>query len=395
MRSAIRIKTITIFCLLVYFILNTFTCIAQDNVLIIDITNNDDYSIEEIEENKPFSISVYTYNETSILELLTNVNIEFNNEIYTINESGKLIINSSYVNDDTFFTIIAAKEGYVTSNATLKVLNIETKKLEIVPLDRWTINAGEKFSIKVTDDQGNPVSGALVAIENFGDKKTTGDEGRVWLTAPENTEKIRIIAQKDGYEQDVISIEINNPPPWWIEFIKSPYFLISIASILLISAIVFVTLKQKKSVYQRAKEISDEKTLKKYGLETKNKQSFDEKHGELGEESTLKKNVRIQSVQDPKVEEIRISRPRKEKEVIPVETEEDKMENVINRKKNQTHDYDWFEGTDDIRYEIDKLTGEVDEEGADKWFEGVDNLKEKIDEKVKKKDKKKNIEQEN
>ena len=47
-----------------------------------------------------------------------------------------------------------------------------------------------------------------------------------------------------------------------------------------------------------------------------------------------------------------------------------------------------------MRYEIDKLTGEVDEEGLDKWFEGVSDLKVKIDEKIKKKDKKKNGEKE-
>ena len=54
-----------------------------------------------------------------------------------------------------------------------------------------------------------------------------------------------------------------------------------------------------------------------------------------------------------------------------------------------THEYDWFEGTDDIRYEIDKLTGKIDEKHMDKWFEGVDDLKKKIDEKVKKRDKNK------
>ena len=55
-------------------------------------------------------------------------------------------------------------------------------------------------------------------------------------------------------------------------------------------------------------------------------------------------------------------------------------------------DYDWFEGDDDARYQIQKATGEVDETGKDKWFEGVGDLKEKIDERVKKKDKKKDEE---
>ena len=102
--------------------------------------------------------------------------------------------------------------------------------------------------------------------------------------------------------------------------------------------------------------------------------------------------MRTKQTEDLKVEEIRITRPSKDKEIVPIKTKEDETEKVINRKKNQQHDYDWFKGTDDIRYEIDKLTGEVDEEGADKWYEGVDNLKEKIDEKMKKKEKKKDEE---
>ena len=39
--------------------------------------------------------------------------------------------------------------------------------------------------------------------------------------------------------------------------------------------------------------------------------------------------------------------------------------------------------------EIEKLTGDVDENNIDKWFEGVDSLKDKVNAKIKKKDKKK------
>ena len=129
-----------------------------------------------------------------------------------------------------------------------------------------------------------------------------------------------------------------------------------------------------------AKYDSDVKTTSSLPSESKEK---------LDDQSSLKDAVRIQSQQEAKVEEIRISKPRKEKEVVPVESQEDETEKVINRKKTQKRDYDWFEGTDDIRYEIDKLTGEIDEEGVDKWYEGAGTLKEKIDEKMKKKDKKK------
>ena len=210
---------------------------------------------------------------------------------------------------------------------------------------------------------------------------------------PETTAKplvknitITIIAQKEGYTNGDIDIKVNIDPPWWESIIRNPYFVIFIAIILLIVVIVFVNYRQKKSVFNRAKEISNNKTMERYGNDDADLPKQDNNE----DPSTIKDNVRIKPDEDPKVEEIRISRPRKEKEVVDVDTEEDKTEKVIKKKEQQKRDYDWFEGTEDIRYEIDKLTGEVDEEGLDKWYEGVEGLKEKIDEKVKKKDKKKN-----
>jgi hypothetical protein len=110
----------------------------------------------------------------------------------------------------------------------------------------------------------------------------------------------------------------------------------------------------------------------------------------LDSHTSIKGTVRVKSDQDSKVEEIRISRSRKQKEIVPVKEKQDETEKIINRKKMQRHNYDWFEGKDNVRYEIDKITGEVDEHGVDKWYEGIEGLREKIDEKVKNKDKKKN-----
>ena len=42
-----------------------------------------------------------------------------------------------------------------------------------------------------------------------------------------------------------------------------------------------------------------------------------------------------------------------------------------------------------MRYKIDKLTGEIDEEFIDKWFEGIEDIRSKVDEKLKKNLKKK------
>ena len=378
MRSGIRfgynIKYLLIFSLLILsLILPRVLCVEGENLQI--------QSVDEVLEGEFFTVSVldpeYSGNETPFL---IDVTIMFNGRVYQItidDEDGEKTLLAPLVNQDTNFIINASKNGYNSTNKTIKVLNYP--KLEIIPLDGWTVDAGQKFSIKINDDQGNSVVGAVVAIAEFGNSDITDGEGIATLIAPTDKETIYIIAQKDGYAESERKLEVNIIPPWWEQFFQSSYFPIVIGALILIVVIIFVSFRQKKSIFERAKEITDEKAVDK----------FTNKEAQKIEENNLsQETIRTQPSQDAKVEEIRISRPRKEKEIVPVKSIEDETDKIINRKKSQKRDYDWFEGKDDVRYEIDKLTGEVDEEGLDKWYEGVDNLKEKIDEKVKKKDKK-------
>jgi len=178
-------------------------------------------------------------------------------------------------------------------------------------------------------------------------------------------------------------MEVNIPPTLFDFIIRNRYFTIFIGTIILIFAILFVNLRQRLSITSRAKEISKDKLDDKYESEiglNKTKENPESYYYE-------KENIRIKPDNDSKVEEIRITRPYKEKEVVPVESKQDETEKIIDKKRRQKRDYDWFEGTDDLRYEIDKITGEIDEEGIDKWFEGVDHHKDKITKKMKKKDK--------
>ena len=394
MHSSIKVSYISVLILLFILLFSNIT-LAQGKQLDIVITNLSNEEINEIYEGESFKVSVLDPESEEPTPFLTDVDIEFNGKLYRINETRELILQAPDVDQDSSLIITASKEGYNSTNETITILDNESQdeplKLIVTP-EAYTIEAGKQFSILVKDENGNTISGAMVAIQSFGDTRITDDDGRAWLTAPEDKESITIIAEKDGYVKDTISIKVNIEPPWWIAFINSPYFPIAIAIVFLVLAIVFVSHRQKKSIYSRSKEISNDKTIKKYESDKKIASSQSD---ELEEKQYYSKDtVRVQPDEDSKVEEIRISRPRKEKEIVPVESEEDETEKVISRKKIQRRDYDWFEGTDDIRYEIDKLTGEIDEEGIDKWYEGVDNLKEKIDEKVKKKDKKKKEENE-
>lgn len=267
----------------------------------------------------------------------------------------------------------------------------EEKKLVITPLDSYTVDTGQLFSVRVTDGTSEDayVSGVKVTIQSYGGTKITDNNGVARLTAPSDDwryDEFTIIANKSGYADGRITIGLNKKGGFLESIIQSPYFPIFIASICLIGAIVYVTFRQKKSIYTRAKEITDDKVLEKYDADVKIvSPKTDDKIQKP--EYYSKEIVRAKAEQDPKVEEIRISRPYKEKEIVPVKTEEDKTEKIIDQRISQINDQDWFEGTDEMRYEIEKLTGEIDENGIDKWFEGVDELKEKIDKKMRKKTK--------
>jgi hypothetical protein len=182
-------------------------------------------------------------------------------------------------------------------------------------------------------------------------------------------------------------MEVNIPPTLLDLIIRNRYFTLLLGTIILICAILLVNFRQRKSITSRAKELSSDKSVEKYGGEigSTGSDKIEEKHEIKYYDKDV---VRIQPKKESKVEEIRITRPYKDKEVVPVDSKEDETEKIIKKKEMQKRDYDWFEGTDDVRYEIDKLTGKIDEEGLDKWFEGVGHHKDKINEKVKKKDKK-------
>lgn len=320
---------------------------------------------------------------------LVNVNIAFNGEPYTItedDENREITILAPLVSGNTDYDIIATKTGYISDEKTIIVIN---KRLVVTPQD-FIIDADKSFYVTVTDQSGVVITDASVYISSFGELARPREAGVYLLTSPQDQEEIKIIAQKEGYDSVSVIIDVNLKPNWINEIIQNPYFPIALAIIILIIAVLAVHFKQKRLIYTRAKEISHEKTLEKYDTSpssgvTSREPSYADQPREI---------IRVQNNDDAKVEEIRISRPQKEKEVVEVKTEEDETEKVISRKKLLERDYDWFEGTDETRYEIDKLTGEVDEDGIDKWFEGVDGLKEKISEKVKKKDKKTEEEEE-
>ena len=366
------------------------TTTAEESEIFLNVTDNERNEISEIYEGKEFKITVIDPNN-DYNSYVTNVTIEFNNKVYYITKESnrELTIQAPSVEYDKDFTINAEKENLsIETKITVNDLN-----LQIEPKNH-VVEANKKFSITVTDGE-QPVEGAIVYIQSFlgSDEVKTNENGVAILEAPNDRNEIIIIASYGEYERQEITLAVNIEPGFFEKY--GEYLPIGFAAIILIAVVIFVNFRQKKAVFARAQEITHQKKIERYGLKDKYESKNEDNKKDVFKESSLNDQFRVSSKPDSKVEEIRISRNKKEKEIVPIKTNEDKTKEILNKKKNQINknNQDWFQGTDDVRYEIDKLTGKVDEEGLDKWFEGVDNLKEKIDKKVKK-DKKKREDEE-
>jgi len=348
---------------------------------------------DEIYEEKNFSISVLDPEFINIEDIetpyLSDVEIEFNQIVYYINEDLEVTIKAPTVSQNEIFTLKASKEGYITAYKNITIIDVNNIKLEILHND-YIVDAGKKFSVQIIDENNNIVSDVEVYIQNSEEPSSITDEkGFAILKAPENKENFLIIAQKEGYDYVTQIFSVNVQPSLWDSILKNQYIPIFIGVILLISAIIFVNFRQKLSAHNRLKETINQQNIKNHNLNAEVKISTNADKEPLDKQYYSRNVIRSQQNQDVKIEEIRITRPNKEKEIIPVKTIEDEPDKIINKRKLKKDENDWFEGNDDIRYEIDKLTGEIDENNVDKWFEGFDDIKNKVNEKIKKKDKNK------
>ena len=363
---------------------------SQEGNLNINITNLNDVPIDQIKEGDYFKVSVYDFLSETIY--LSDVYIIFNNVEYNIDSNSvnnEIKIKAPNVEYNKEFTIYVLKEGYEQAETVITILDVEKPDLFIYHKE-YIVDEGKLFLVTITENEkdGNPVEGVKVYIQNSPQSQSdiTDKYGNAKLVTPNNIAKFTLIASKEGYNDGTAIFDVNIEMSWWESIINDPYFFVYVAIILLIISVAFVNIRQNRSIFKRAKQISNDIAIEKYTEKSDssyNKQSFNIQH-------FSNEPVRNKSTNDAKVEEIRISRLNKVKEIIPVDTKKHKTEKGDKSKEIYVRNSEWFKGTDQIRYEIDKIIGEVDENGVDKWYEGVENIKEKIDEKMKKKGKNKN-----
>jgi len=153
---------------IISLIFMTINVCADENQLIID-------NEKEIIEGNSFLVSVYIINENNYPEYQVEVEIKFNNESYNItSEDWQLAIIAPEVVDNTSFNIFASKIGYLSAISNITVINIEKQNLPrlIITLldDDFIVDAGNQFSVLISDEIGNPIPNVTVGIQSFIDK---------------------------------------------------------------------------------------------------------------------------------------------------------------------------------------------------------------------------------
>jgi hypothetical protein len=335
----------------------------QINQLFID-------SPEEVYENTNFYVSVYTIINSSPYYQIDAIIIFDNNSYNITNNNPEIIIKSPNVKEDTNFSIKAIKNGYLNTEKYIKILNnnINKSNLVITILDNDNIIEGNTFfNILITDQKGIPINNVTVGIQNFISTNLvdiTDENGKARLYAPNEFDEIIILAQKNGYLNDTEKIWIKRNPLIFEKIIHSPYTLIIISIFILITSIIIVNSRKKNIIFNKKLRKN-----KKY----KNKSSL--------EKSDLKNNIKknTNSIKEAKIEEIRIDKKENNKKIINLKNKDYDQKKINIKKKDQ-----WFEGIDDIRYKIDKMTNNKEVINENKWFEGKENLRDKIDKTLKK-----------
>jgi hypothetical protein len=343
---------------------------TQNNQLIIDYPN-------EIYEGNNFPISVYTlFNNTPYYQI--DVLIIFNNKTYNITyNEPEINIEAPQVTKDTYFKINAIKTGYLNDENYLMILNNENKsKLIITLLDNdFIIEGNNYFSVLITDDKGIPIYNATIGIQSYISKHSlvySDENGRARILAPNNRDEIIILAQKKGYITATEKIWINTNPNIIEKIIQNPYTIIIISIIILAVAITIVKvrkkidqIKNKKQNYKKINNIKSKNEKTDYLIQINNK----------NHETKIK---------EAKVEEIRINRNEPAQKIVSLKKKMERNDSNFKENKKIIRNDKWFEGIDDIRYKIDKLTGDISSINENKWFEGKENIRNKIDEKLKK-----------
>jgi hypothetical protein len=201
--------------------------------------------------------------------------------------------------------------------------------------------------------------------------ETTDISGRALLTAPEitQTQAYTVIAEKEGYaagaETRITIIALSSSSLYDDLTAMAP---IIAAILILLVAMVVVHIRKQSSrpsfrkVRPRKRGVFHHKYIEEY--------PYSRDEGTTGH-------------REPVIEEVRLRKTRvvSKEGSLPSSNQSSKSLNIPREQ--------WFHGTDDIRFKIDRITGKIDDDGKDKWCDGHDDIEKKIDKALSKQTKKK------
>jgi hypothetical protein len=186
----------------------------------------------QVNEDAMFEVTV----KSGILSI-DNVTVTFNGDTIQTNATGKATFRAPFVIPDAnnTFSITASKEGYVSTNWSILILNIP-QLFPTVPSPMIMENT--TFIVTVLNDEGTPVENVTLMFEH--NNYSTDRNGIVRLTTPavKKTETSILSVKKQGYLSNTLSLQISPRPTR--ENILGIYLLLGICATIVIASTAFI-----------------------------------------------------------------------------------------------------------------------------------------------------------
>jgi len=194
--------------------------------------------IPQVNESAVFEVTV----KSGILSI-DNATVMFNGHTNVTNGTGVVTFRAPQVIPDAnnTFIITALKEGYLSTNWSIRILNIP-QLFPTVPSSVLLENT--TFIVTVLNDEGIPVENVTLIFEH--NNYTTDPNGIVRLTTPvvQKTKTSVLSVKKQGYLPNTLSLQISPRPTQ--EDIFGVRFLLGICAAVVIVSIALITYKYLK-----------------------------------------------------------------------------------------------------------------------------------------------------
>ena len=341
-------------------------------------------------EDKKYDIEIYYEDENESPIRVYDVTVDLPWASYFIasgEENSWITIETPSFEEYNEFTLIAYKEGYISAEEYIMI----SKGTLFVTTDRENVKEDDIFIVTIKDQYNSPVSGAVLYVEGLGSiLETTNENGRAHLNAPEVDldMEISITAIKGGYFPGSDTIYVENLKSTFLGEIESRILeatpiLFSIFAVIL--AMIYAKIRKKTPIPISASNTTIKKVesnyiknrfkLKPFKKSTTKQYDYSKRITNVKNE-----NKKTSSSNGGHIEIIRIRGnedvKEKKRNIIANELESKK---IIIPSKDKGND--WFCGTDYVKYKIDKLTGE-ENNNPDNWFVGQDNSRFMVDQKL-------------